>query len=225
MDKFINYGVKHYDKLFGYLIEHIQMCASALLIAMILAIPLSMLLVRRKNLSKIVIALLGACYAIPSMAFFAILMPFFGLGKTGAIVVLTVYCQFILTRNIVMAFQGIDPMIVEAAKGMGMSQSQIFRTVQLPLALPVIIGGVRIATISTIASAVIAQTVNAGGIGVLLFEGLRSTNIAKMLWGTILAAGLSFVCNALLERAERHFLLVSRGEAELVRFRKNKLGG
>lgn len=214
MNKFITYGVRHYDKMLGYLFEHIQMCLSALLISTIIAIPLSLLLLKRKNLSKMVIALLGACYAIPSMAFFAILMPVFGLGKTGAIVVLTVYCQFILTRNIVMAFQGIDPMLIEAAKGMGMSTKQIFIKVQFPLALPVIIGGLRIATISTIASAVIAQTVNAGGIGVLLFEGLRSSNITKMLWGTILAAALSLVCNTLLEQAERLALKYSRGEAK-----------
>lgn len=214
MSKFINYGLNHYDNMFKYLLEHLQMCASALAISMIIAIPLSLLLLKRKNLSKMVIALLGACYAIPSMAFFAILMPVFGLGKTGAIVVLTVYSQFILTRNIVMAFGGIDPTLVEAAKGMGMSSAQIFKTVQFPLALPVILGGLRIAAVSTIASAVIAQTVNAGGIGVLLFEGLRTLNVVKMLWGTILAAALSLVCNSLLERAERSTLRYSRGEVK-----------
>lgn len=214
MSKFVEYGSRHYLKLIKYLLEHLQMCGSALIISLIIAIPLSVLLLKRKNLSKMIIALLGACYAIPSMAFFAILMPIFGLGKTGAIVVLTVYSQFILTRNILAGFHGIDGMLIEAAKGMGMSTMQSFFKVQLPIALPVIIGGVRISVVATIGSAVIAQTINAGGIGVLLFEGLRTLNVTKMLWGTLLAASLALVCNYLLERLERYTLKVSRGEIE-----------
>lgn len=212
MDKFIQYGQRHYMDLLEYLLEHIEMCATAIGISLLIAIPLCILLMKRKTASKIVVALLGACYAIPSMAFFALLMPIFGLGKTGAIFVLTVYSQFILTKNILAAFNGIDPMIVESAKGMGMSALQVFFKVQLPLALPVILSGIRIAAIATIGSAVIAQTVNAGGIGVILFEGLRSNNIAKMIWGTILAAFLALTVNFILEKFEKRALRKSRGE-------------
>lgn len=212
MDKFIQYGQRHYIDLLEYLLEHIEMCATAIGISLLIAIPLCILLMKRKTASKIVVALLGACYAIPSMAFFALLMPIFGLGKTGAIFVLTVYSQFILTKNILAAFNGIDPMIVESAKGMGMSALQVFFKVQLPLALPVILSGIRIAAIATIGSAVIAQTVNAGGIGVILFEGLRSNNIAKMIWGTILAAFLALTVNFILEKFEKRALRKSRGE-------------
>lgn len=212
MDKFIQYGQRHYMDLLEYLLEHIEMCATAIGISLLIAIPLCILLMKRKTASKVVVALLGACYAIPSMAFFALLMPIFGLGKTGAIFVLTVYSQFILTKNILAAFNGIDPMIVESAKGMGMSALQVFFKVQLPLALPVILSGIRIAAIATIGSAVIAQTVNAGGIGVILFEGLRSNNIAKMIWGTILAAFLALTVNFILEKFEKRALRKSRGE-------------
>lgn len=216
MSQFLEYGSKHYDKMFGYLFEHLQMCGAALIISLIIAIPLCTALLKRKMLSKLVIALLGACYAIPNMAFFAILMPVFGLGKTGAIVVLTVYSQFILTRNILAGFNSIDPLMIEAAKGMGMSSLQCFLQVQFPIALPVIIGGVRIAAVATIGSAVIAQTINAGGIGVLLFEGLRTLNVGKMLWGTILAAALALICNYGLERLERYTLKVAKGEIEKI---------
>lgn len=212
MDKFIQYGQRHYMDLLEYLLEHIEMCATAIGISLLIAIPLCVLLMKWKTLSKIVVALLGACYAIPSMAFFALLMPVFGLGKTGAIFVLTVYSQFILTKNILAAFNGIDPMIVESAKGMGMSALQVFFKVQFPLALPVILSGIRIAAIATIGSAVIAQTVNAGGIGVILFEGLRSNNIAKMIWGTILAAFLALTVNFILEKLEKRALRKSRGK-------------
>lgn len=212
MDKFIQYGQRHYMDLLEYLLEHIEMCATAIGISLLIAIPLCILLMKRKTASKVVVALLGACYAIPSMAFFALLMPVFGLGKTGAVFVLTVYSQFILTKNILAAFNGIDPMIVESAKGMGMSAVQVFFKVQMPLALPVILSGIRIAAIATIGSAVIAQTINAGGIGVILFEGLRSNNIAKMVWGTILAAFLALTVNFILEKLEKRALRKSRGE-------------
>jgi len=158
---------------------------------------------RSKKVTKIVLALLGACYSIPSMAFFAIMMPFFGLGKVGPIVVLTIYSQFILVRNILAGFNGIDSSLLEAAKGMGMSPVQIFFKVQLPLAMPVIVSGIHIASVVIIGSATIAQTVNAGGIGVLLFEGLRTQNYVKMIWGTILTAALALSVNYLLARLEK----------------------
>ena len=220
MDKFIRYGQRHYMDMLGYLLDHIQMCSVAIGISLLISIPLCAFLLKRKVLSKAIVALLGACYAIPSMAFFAILLPIFGLGKSGAIVVLAVYSQFILTRNILTGFGGIDPVTLEAAKGMGMSTLQIFFKVQLPLAMPVIVGGLRIAVIATIGSAVIAQTVNAGGIGVLLFEGLRSSNLAKMIWGTILAASLALVCNFVLEKLEHYTLRRARGESKNLKRRQ-----
>ena len=194
------------------LLEHIEMCGIAIGISLLIAIPLCVILMKYKTLSKLVVALLGACYAIPSMAFFAILLPVFGLGKTGAIFVLTVYSQFILTKNILAAFSGIDPLMLESAKGMGMSMPQVFFKVQLPLALPVILSGIRIASVATIGSATIAQTINAGGIGKILFEGLRTNNVVKMVWGTILAAFLALTVNFILESLEKIALKKARGE-------------
>ena len=212
MDKFWKYADRHWDDMLTCLLEHIQMCSIAIGISLLIAIPLCVILMKRKSVSKLVVALLGACYAIPSMAFFAILLPVFGLGKTGAIFVLTVYSQFILTKNILAAFQGIDPLMLESAKGMGMSTPQVFFKVQMPLALPVILSGIRIAAIATISSATIAQTINAGGIGKILFEGLRTNNVVKMIWGTILAAFLALTVNFILESLEKIALKKARGE-------------
>ncbi len=212
MSKFLEYGARYYPKMIGYLLEHLGMCVTALLISLFIAVIVSILLLKNKTVSKIVVAVLGAFYAIPSMAFFAILIPIFGLGKTDAVVVLIVYSQFILVRNILAGFNGVDSMLLEAAKGMGMSPVQIFFKVQLPLVLPVVLGGIRIAIVVTISSATIAQTVNAGGIGVLLFDGLRTLNIVKMIWGTILTALLTLGFNYFLERLERYTLKRSRGE-------------
>lgn len=170
MEKFFNYAVRHYDKMLGYLGDHIMICVSALLLSLLIAIPLCALLMRSKKVTKIV---------------------------------LTIYSQFILARNILAGFNGIDSSLLEAAKGMGMSPVQIFFKVQLPLAMPVIVSGIHIASVVIIGSATIAQTVNAGGIGVLLFEGLRTQNYVKMIWGTILTAALALSVNYLLARLEK----------------------
>lgn len=211
MDKFISYAIKHNDKLIRYLLEHLHMCLSALALSLVIAIPLCALLMRSKRITKFVLSVLGAFYSIPSMAFFAIMMPIFGLGTIGPIVVLTIYSQFILVRNILAGFNGIDPMLIEAAKGMGMSSVQIFFKVQLPLAMPVIVSGLHIATVMTIGSATIAQTVNAGGIGVLLFEGLRTQNYIKMIWGTVLTALLALSANYLLALLGKYTQRKARG--------------
>lgn len=212
MEKFLKFAQRHGSDMAIYFFQHLEMCVITLAISLIIAIFLSLFLMKFKVLKKPVIAILGGFYAIPSMAFFAILVPFFGLGMKDAIVVLVVYSQFILVRNIVAGFQDVDASILEGARGMGMSNIQIFWRVQLPLAMPVIVSGIRIAAISTIGSTTIAQTVNAGGLGTLLFDGLRSLNPVKMLWGTLLAAILSLGVNMILGKAEKYCLRRSRGE-------------
>ncbi len=212
LDKFISYGYNHYDKLLGYLLDHLQLCAITLLISILIAIPVSLILSKYKKVSKAVLAILGALYSIPSMALFALLVPALGLGETTAIFVLVIYNQFILVRNIITGFNGVDSTIVEAAKGMGMSPMQSFFKVQLPLAMPVILGGIRIAVVTTIAIATIAATINAGGLGVLLFDGLQTMNIVKMLWGTLLAAAITLIFNSILIKIEVREILRARGE-------------
>ncbi len=202
MEKFAEYLWKHWDQMLEYAIQHVTMCVLAVAIALVVAVMISACIMRLPILKNVVMSILGALYAIPSMAFFALLVPFLGLGMKDAIVVLAVYSQFILVRNIVAGFDGIDGAVLEAAKGMGMSAFQIFWKVQLPLAMPVIISGIRIAMMVTIGSATLAQTVNAGGLGVLLFDGLRSQNSVKIWWGTILTAAVSLAANQLLTSLE-----------------------
>ena len=212
LDKFISYGYNHYDKLLGYLLDHLQLCAITLIISILIAVPVSLILSKYKKVSKAVLAILGAIYSIPSMALFALLVPALGLGETTAIFVLVIYNQFILVRNIITGFNGVDSTIVEAAKGMGMSSMQSFFKVQLPLAMPVILGGIRISVVTTIAIATIAATINAGGLGVLLFDGLQTMNMVKMLWGTLLAAAITLIFNSILIKIEVREILKARGE-------------
>ena len=212
MEKFLRYGSRHWDDMIQDVLDHLELCGLSLLIGLAIAVLICLLLMKLRWLRKPVVAVLGALYAIPSMAFFAILIPILGLGKPNAIVVLVIYSQFVLVRNILAGFDGVDRSTLEAARGMGMTGTQMFLRVQLPLALPVIISGIRIAAIVTISSATIAQTINAGGLGVLLFDGLRTVNVGIILWGPILTGALALIVNMLLSRLERYSYRRARGE-------------
>ncbi len=190
--------LKYPHKLYEPLLEHLEITAITLLISILLASLLSALIMRSKFLSQATVGFFSVMYSIPSLALFALLIPIFGLGKDTAIFVLVLYNQFLLIRNILAGFRAINPHVLEAAKGMGMSETQLFFKIRLPLAMPEILAGVRIAIVSTIGIATIAATINAGGLGVLLFDGLRTRNTVKILWGAILSSVLVIAANQLL---------------------------
>ena len=194
----INYLFQHHDRLLTALTEHLQIVGLALFYSIILASVITLLIMSRKTISQIVVTMLGAAYSIPSLALFAILIPVLGIGRNTAVVVLVLYNQFLLVRNFLAGFEAIDQALIEAATGMGMPPFTLLWKIKLPLAFPVIMAGIHLAVISTIGIATIAATINAGGIGVILFDGLRTINMSKIMWGTILSAGLAIVANLLL---------------------------
>jgi osmoprotectant transport system permease protein len=208
----ITYLLKYYMQMSILLLEHLHIVFLSIVISLVIAIPIGLLLARVKWLSTIVMAFFGFVYSIPSLALFSFLIPVFGLGKITAVVVLVVYNQYILVRNTLTGFASIDPSIIEAGEGMGLSTRQLFFKIQLPLAMPIIIGGIRIATVSTIGIATIAAVIHAGGLGVLLFDGLRMNYLPKILWGTILSSALAYCSNQILLSLETKALLKARGE-------------
>lgn len=208
----LKFMINHYDKLLTALAQHLEIVLLVLVISTAFAIPAGLLLSRTKWLSTAVLAVFSVIYSIPSLTMFAFFLPVTGLGMKTAVIVLTLYTQFILLRNTVAGFNSIDPAVIEASKGMGLSFFQRFRFIELPLALPVIIAGVRIATVASIGMATVAATINAGGIGTLLFEGLRNLYPAKIYWGIILSSMLSLTANQLLLAYERFSLKRARGE-------------
>ncbi len=163
------------DQVKMLFVQHIQLCALALGIALVVALPIGVLISRYRFLYVPIIGLFGAVYTIPSLALFSLLVPFVGLGTTPALIALVVYAQFILIRNIVTGLRGVDTAVVEAARGMGMSALQILLRVEFPLALPVVVAGLRIATVTVIAVATVATYISAGGLGDLLREGVQLT--------------------------------------------------
>ncbi|MDO5007024.1 MAG: ABC transporter permease, partial [Limosilactobacillus reuteri] len=134
-----------------------------------------------------------------SFAFFALLLPISGLGMKTAIIVLTIYSEYVLLRSFITGIRGVDPQLIEVGVGMGMTSRQVFCQIQLPLALPAIFSGIQVALASTMAMATIAATINAGGLGQLLFEGLQGQQVVPILWGTVLTMALTLVCAGIVQ--------------------------
>lgn len=182
--------------------QHALMVLTAIGIALVAALIITLVFLRRRNWLKGLVYFFSLLYSVPSFAFFALLLPLSGLGMRTAIIVLATYAEYILLRSFITALQGIDPQLLEVASGMGMTRQQVFYKVQLPLALPAIFSGLQVALASTMAMATIAATINAGGLGQLLFEGLQGQQLAPILWGTILTVILTLICAGCLRLIE-----------------------
>ena len=199
----IMYGIRYWNKLGNSLIEHIELVLITLIISLFIAVLLSTICVFSEIVSRLLISLFSILYSIPSLAFFAILIPVTGLGEKTAIIVLVVYNQYLLLRNFMDGLNAVDHSIIEAATGMGMTKMQIVILVRIPLSKRALFTGIRLAVVSTIGIATIAASINAGGLGTILFDGLRTMNVNKIVWGSVLSAGLAIGVNAVLARIER----------------------
>lgn len=208
----MQYLLNNFDVVATRFGEHLRLTAIALLIALLIALPLGVLINRVKWLESPVMSVLNVLYTIPSLALLVLLVPFLGLGATTAIVVLVIYAQVILVRNIVVGLNGVNPDIVEAARGMGMNGWQRFIRVEVPLALPVMIAGIRIATVTIIGIATVAALINAGGLGRILFEGVSRRSPDRIIAGALAAAALAALANGLLRLLEWRATVAVRGD-------------
>ncbi|MBB6451589.1 osmoprotectant transport system permease protein [Salirhabdus euzebyi] len=198
----IEYAMNYPDKLIDPLLEHIQMLVITLILSLILASALTIISTYSSVFSKTLVYIFSVVYSIPSLALFALLIPITGLGQTTAIIVLVVYNQYLLLRNFIEGLNEVDSSIVEAATGMGMNKMQLLLKIKVPLSRKAIFTGVRLSVVSTIGIATIAAFINAGGLGSILNDGLRTVNTVKILWGSFLAAGLAIFTNGLLSKVE-----------------------
>ena len=195
----MSYIAKNPGIVWNLLLEHLQMTSFALLIAVLVALPLSLLINRYRWLSVPVIGTLGTLYTVPSLALIILLVPVFGLNSNSVVVAIAIYAQVILVRNITVGLQLIEPALLEAARGMGMNPWQRWVRVQVPLILPIFLAGLRLAAIVGIAIATIGAKFGAGGLGVLLFDGIAQAGRYDKIWaGAIAVAILAFVINGAL---------------------------
>ena len=193
----ISYLIGHAGLFLEATIEHAALVASTLLIASAVAAAITLACLQSRRAANAAVELLGAFYSIPSIALFALLIPLTGLGETTAVIVMVAYCQFILVRNALEGLNGIDPAIIEAAQGLGMTPAQTLLRVRLPLAAPAIVA------ISCVGIATVAASINAGGLGSILFSGLRTLNVPKILGGTLCCVLLALAIDALLRAVEK----------------------
>lgn len=198
----IDYLIRHPERIWNPFLQHIRILLIVLILSVALASILTMVCVRWRRLEDILNQLFSVVYSIPSLALFAILIPVTGLGLKTAVIVLTAYNQYILLRNFITGLHEVDPAVVEAARGIGLTDMQTLFRVQVPLAKRSLFAGIRLAVVSTIGIGTIAASINAGGLGTLLFDGLRTMNTVKILWGSLLSAGLAVGMNALLKLVE-----------------------
>lgn len=199
----LDYLFDNWEKVLDLTWDHVELSGIAIVLALVFAVPLGLLISQRQQLRTPVLVALGAIYTIPSLAFLAFLIPSLGLGRQPAIVVLAAYAQLALVRNIAAGLTGVDPLTIEAAKGVGMTATQSFLKVRLPLALPVMIAGLRIATVTTISLATITAWINAGGLGTLLFDGISRSNPSMILAGTIAITALALLADLGFRGLER----------------------
>ncbi len=199
----MNYLVAHPLRVLALGAGHLELVTVALVAALALAVPLGIVAARRPRIAPWLLGTLGAIYTIPSLALLAVFVQWFGLGFTPIFVALIVYAQFMLARNIAAGITGVDRAQVDAARGAGMSGRQVLVRVEFPQALPVLIGGVRIAAIAMIAIATLGGYVGGVGLGVLIFNGLTLHQPQMIVAGSLAASGLAIGVDVLLRLVER----------------------
>ncbi len=208
----LEYIVKQYDKILLYTAQHLEIVLLSFIIAVMIALPIGLLISKKRKLQMFVVSVFNAVYAIPSLVLYTLLIPFTGLGLKSAIIALVLYSQFALIKNIAQGFSGIDSSVIEAGKGMGLSKTQLFFEVELPLAMPVILSGMRFAITTVATTSVLATSIGAGGLGVLLFDGLRTNNWNKIIIGTVLSSLFIIIVNQIFQKLEKNALKKAVGD-------------
>lgn len=190
--------------------EHFYLSFLAIFLGILVAVPLGAVLTRLKKGSETVIKVVGVFQTIPSLALLSIMIPFFGIGKIPAVIALFLYSLLPILRNTYVGIKSVDATYLDAAKGMGMSQMQRLLQVELPLAMGVIMAGIRVSTVYVISWTTLAAYIGAGGLGDYIFNGLNLYRMDLVLMGTIPITFLALLSDALLKRSEQK-LTMNRG--------------
>ena len=197
---FSNYGVELLQKTW----EHFYISVIALLIGVVIAVPLGMLLARTNKLGNWILTIAGVLQTIPTLAVLALMIPLFGIGKIPAIIALSMYILLPILNNTIIGVRNIDPNAKEAAQSMGMTRLQLMSQVELPLASPLILSGIRLASVYVISWATIASYIGAGGLGDFIFNGLNLYDPVMIIVGTIAVTVLALLTDKILGLVERY---------------------
>jgi osmoprotectant transport system permease protein len=199
-----SYVIDNWDAILRYLGEHVRLTVGAVVLGALIALPLALLARRSRFLAGPVLAVSTIVYTIPSLAMFAFIFPFTGLSATTVLIGLVAYSLVILVRNFLTGLRGVPDDVREAARGMGYGSAALFWKIDLPLAMPAFIAGLRIATVSTVALVTVGVLVGHGGLGQLILGGFNANFYrAEIVTGTVLCILLALLADVLLVGAER----------------------
>lgn len=208
------YLINNSNKIFQLTIEHLYVVVSAITISTITALPIGIFIHLNKKYSKIIITVANILMTIPSIAMFGILLPLLApfnlsLGKIPAIIALVLYNQLPIINNTFTALESIDKSIVDAAKGIGLSKYHILTEITIPLSIPIILAGIRVACILSIGIASIAAYIGSGGLGVLIQQGITRIYMEMVLTGAILISIIAIIIDLFMHFLE--YIITSKG--------------
>ena len=192
-----------WDFFLELLVEHIQISLLSIAIAMVIGLIIGIVISEYQKSSRIVIGIVNFIYTIPSISLLGFLIPLSGVGDTTAVIALTVYALLPMVRNTHTGLTNVSPLLLEAATGMGSTRLQTLVKVRLPLAMPVVISGIRNMAVMTIALSGIASFIGAGGLGVAIYRGITTNTKAMTLVGSLLIAVLAIVVDVLIGQVEK----------------------
>ncbi len=195
---FFNFFIERLPEVHSALIQHIKISGMAVALAIIVGVPTGIAITKSEKLSKVILSIAGIFQTIPSLALFGLIIPFLGIGIKPAIFVLFLYSLLPIITNTYIGIKNVDQSTIQAAVGMGMTNLQVLLKVKLPIAISVIMGGIRISAVANIGTATIAALIGAGGLGELIFRGISTSNNLLVLTGAIPTALLAFVVNYVL---------------------------
>ncbi len=202
---FLDYLRANIDTIASATLRHVYITVTAVIISIVAGVSIGMFIAKHKRLASIIIGIAGIIYTIPSLALLGILVSFVGFGIKPTIIALVLYSQLMIIRNTYVGINSVDPAIVEASIGMGMTRFQLLRMVELPLALPIIMAGVKNIAVMTIGIAAIAALIGAGGLGGLIYKGIFRVDYKLILSGVIVMSLLSIASEFLLGKVGDHF--------------------
>ena len=203
MSKFFNTIIDRSDLIIDSFLQHIFLSFVALAVGVLISLPLGMYVARYRKYAEAVIGITAIFQTIPSLALFGFLVPLIGIGSKTALVALIIYALLPILRNTFAGLTGVDQSIIEAGRGMGMTPNQILMKIELPMALPFIMAGIRTATVLTVGIATLATFVGAGGLGDVIYRGLQSYNNSLVLAGALPVAILAILFDVILKGIEK----------------------
>lgn len=199
---FLEFFFSRKEQVFEALMRHMQITLIAVGLAVIIGVPIGIIITKHKKIANIVLGVANIFQTLPSLALFGLIIPILGIGLTPSIFVLFLYALLPIIKNTYIGIESVDPSAIEAGRGMGMKKIQILTMVEVPLALPVIMGGIRISTVINIGTATIAALIGAGGLGDFIFRGISMNNNNMILTGAVPTALLAITVDFILGKIE-----------------------